>query len=181
MAISVLNKHPYSNINLKQAQWTALTKWSHLTSLDFSANQTEGQRLPIIWKPLSPGTSRPGRESVGADSWREELTMPNVKEICLFPFFLRTWCFEVLSQPWCILFTVLLWRSTDLFLILLFILSFAITAPSITAAPKNHWTVLFSWDPRETPWIIFPFYWQGIGKVKNEAVWPKVLPRGKDK
>lgn len=68
MAISVLNKHPYSNTNLKQAQWTALTKQSHLTSLDFAANQTQGQRFPIILKPFSsPGSSRPGRESVGAD------------------------------------------------------------------------------------------------------------------
>lgn len=71
MAISVLNKHPYSNTNLKQAQWIALTKQSHLISLDFPANQTQGQGLPIIFRPLSPGTSRPAREPVGADSWRK--------------------------------------------------------------------------------------------------------------
>lgn len=66
MAISVLNKHPYSNTNLKQAQWIALTKQSHLISLDFPANQTQGQGLPIIFRPLSPGTPRPAREPVGA-------------------------------------------------------------------------------------------------------------------
>lgn len=71
MAISVLNKHPYSNANLKQAQWIALTKQSHLISLDFPANRTQGQGLPIIFRPLSPGTSRPAREPVGADSRRK--------------------------------------------------------------------------------------------------------------
>lgn len=72
MAISVLNKHPYSNSNLKQAQWTALTKKSHLISLDLPANQAQGQLLAIILKPFITWYIKARKGISGCNSMKAE-------------------------------------------------------------------------------------------------------------